>query len=136
MVTYAEAERLVKAHKEKEEKTARAAALKKNKTLIGRCFKYFNGNSDEKWWLYGRVVSITSDDITLDTAQEYFGNIEIERSAKCSSWRWGGGLDKSWISITEEEYLRETGRLLAKLGLERKRIPYVNLPRARPKRKV
>lgn len=46
---------------------------KKNKNLIGKCFKFRNGyGGEEKWWLYYKVVDIKSgfNDLLVITVEE------------------------------------------------------------------
>ena len=123
-LTLIQARRIVKQAEKTEEETlverTRVAAEK----LVGKHFKFWNGGDGENWWLYLRVLAVKSVWKYVATfraehiqAAPAFG-ISVEVNDRPSAHN--GELDSAWQPISETEYVRETGKILRKLGLERR----------------
>ena len=92
-----------------------------NASLVGKCFRYWNGyNSDQRWWMYVKVLKTECGGLRLFSFQEDTGNkISIEPSEFHSS------LSGSYQEISVSDFVKAWDALTAKIS---KFDRYVALP--------
>jgi len=115
-ITLAQALRIVNRAAKKKEKELETKCRIENKKLIGNCYKYRNSFSgDESWWLYLQIIDYKSGCLVYNTVEKTTLGIEIEKQNKVVSTTVG--FDSDYIPITEEEYFRETSKIIREMGL-------------------
>lgn len=121
-----EARRLVAKADREAEKRQEAAVKARAEALIGKHFKFYNGGGGDNWWLYVKVVGVASiwknyGHLIVDSFQAAPNNehgISVERNCHLNFFG-DRGLSDGYIPVSEEEFERETAKILAKLGLKR-----------------
>lgn len=75
---------------------------KKNKALVGKCFKYRNGyNHNEKWWLYIKVTEVADGGVQVFNFERTSRDeLNMRKHHHCLT------LNKDYIPIKRDEFNR------------------------------
>lgn len=82
---------------------------KRNKRLLGRCFKYLNSSCEDKWWLYKKVTKIEDGGIYATQFEKTPWSFEIKEE-----WH-NYDLSDGYTEISRQEYDEAWSTFLAEL---------------------
>ena len=91
-----------------------AVSLKKNKKLIGNCYKYHNSyGSEDKWWMYVKIIDANVWSVTTLEAQDCGDDrIEVTKYNHSASNYQG---EMGYIKIPNSEFELNFNKILKKL---------------------
>lgn len=101
--------------REAQDKITQLTEVPLAKSLVGNCYKYFNGYGiNEKWWMYTKVLASKGTTLRLEIFQEdYYGKIEFDYD---KSGYAGQFQNSAYSPITQKEYYKQQKKLINKLN--------------------